>query len=278
MKLDLHSHSYYSDGAHSPQFVLERAGANGITQLALTDHDCIDGVLELQKISLPTGFKLIDGVEISAFWDNQEVHIVGLGIDTANQQLRSLLRAQQEKRWRRMELIQQEMIKTGLNGLMGYLENCHCVAPTRSHVAQFLIQQGKASSIKKAFKSLSKKGCYFIAAQWCSMAEAISAINQSDGFAVLAHPHRYPFNNRRLKSLIAEFKSVGGEAMEVCYSNITDEDSNFLGKLCTEAGLLASQGSDFHDASATWKDLGRVKALPKVCNNNAIWLAPKWRY
>ena len=277
MNLDLHCHSNYSDGAHSPQFVLDRARANGVTHLALTDHDCIDGLLDLKRMSLPGDIDLIAGVEISSVWNNQEIHIVGLGIEPLHQKLQSLLQTQQEKRWQRMSMIAQSMTKAGVNGLINYLKESGCVSPSRSHVAYFLMQRGKVSSFKKAFKTLNRNGRYYVSPQWCTVSEAIIAIQSAGGFAVLAHPHRYPLNNRRIKSLVADFTLAGGDAMEVSYSNISNEDCEFLGKLCVESNLLASQGSDFHTVDATWKDIGKVRSLPASCTKNAIWLDPRWQ-
>ncbi|MBL4821345.1 MAG: PHP domain-containing protein [Gammaproteobacteria bacterium] len=276
MNFDLHNHSHFSDGKHSPEFVLNRARQNGVSHLALTDHDCIEGNLELRRLGIPPDIQLISGVEISTVWNNTEIHVVGLCIDPAHPGLQLFLKNQQKKRWLRIQKMQLAMEKNGIGGLTTFLENCGCVSPGRSHVAEFLIRQGKARSHKKAFKSLARNGRYFAAPQWCEIPDAIAHITEAGGLAVLAHPHRYPLSNGKLKRLIQEFKQFGGAAMEVSYSNVSNEVRNLLGTLCMDTELYASIGSDFHDANAKWMDIGRLQALPEMCIKNAIWLHPRW--
>ncbi|MEC8804325.1 MAG: PHP domain-containing protein, partial [Pseudomonadota bacterium] len=78
MKADLHCHSHFSDGQHPPQFLLDRAVANNVSHLAITDHDCL---LNCSELKIPPGLTLVPGLEISASWRAMEIHIVGLGID-----------------------------------------------------------------------------------------------------------------------------------------------------------------------------------------------------
>ena len=94
MKPDLHCHSFYSDGAHSPDFLYRRAIENGITHLAITDHDCIEALVK--PIDDCHEIQIIPGVEISCEWETQEIHLVGLCIEHENSQLISLLEQQQK--------------------------------------------------------------------------------------------------------------------------------------------------------------------------------------
>ena len=276
MKFDLHNHSYYSDGKHSPKFVLDRAKDNGVTHLALTDHDCIEGLLDLRDHHSLSGIELINGVEISTLWNGIEIHIVGLCINSNDAVLNSLLTTQQEKRRSRINQIHLAMEKAGISGLDRYMSTQHCVSPSRSHIAEFLMVQRKIRSRKNAFKSLLKNGRFYAKPDWCSIAEAIGSIKQAGGLAVLAHPHRYQMTNTKLKRLISDFRDFNGDAIEVCYSNVGDDVSNFLARLSVEFELSASIGSDFHDEKATWMDIGKLPCLPEICNKNAIWLHPRW--
>ena len=81
MKVDLHNHSYYSDGVLSPKEVVTLAKEQGCDVFALTDHDTTDGLIEAQQQADKIGLKLIHGVEVSAMWRNMTVHIVGLDVD-----------------------------------------------------------------------------------------------------------------------------------------------------------------------------------------------------
>lgn len=276
MKFDLHCHSYYSDGKHAPEFVAERAGNNGITHLALTDHDCIEGHLHLAKHQKTPGVNLIMGVEISTLWEHQEIHVVGLCFDSGNAALTRLLKQQQDKRRERIEHFARKLGDAGLPGLGEYVESLPCVAPGRSHVADFLIKERKAKSRQKAFKTLGKNGRFYTKASWCSLEDAIVALQSAGGVTVLAHPHRYPLGKAKLGRLLNDFSAAGGTGLEICYSNIGSDITENLGSLGTDLGLWVSVGSDFHSADASWMDLGRFPPLPVEYQERAIWQHPDW--
>ena len=97
MKADLHCHSHFSDGQHPPQFLLDRAVANNVTHLAITDHDCL---LNCSELKIPPGLTLVPGLEISASWRAMEIHIIGLGIDASHTLNDYVCRQQQLRRTR----------------------------------------------------------------------------------------------------------------------------------------------------------------------------------
>lgn len=103
MIIDLHNHSYYSDGVLSPSEVVRLAKKEGCDVFALTDHDTTDGLIEAQHQADKIGLNLVHGVEISAMWSNMTVHIVGLGVDINNETLQMGLKQHQEFRQLRAE-------------------------------------------------------------------------------------------------------------------------------------------------------------------------------
>lgn len=275
MKVDLHCHSHYSDGKHTPSFLLRRALDNQVTHLALTDHDCVDGLEQLKDEA--DGIQIIEGVELSCIWSNTEIHIVGLHIDSKNANIEKLLAQQQKARLDRAKTIDGNLNKLGIEGLMPYLESLPCTAYTRSHIADFLVERGLCKNKQKAFKSyLGKRGRVYAAASCCSLQEGVQSILDAGGIAVVAHPGRYPLSKTRLKALLDDFKSCGGEAIEGSYSNVDPAMQTYLCKLATENAFYISTGSDFHDAAATWTDLGKFPRLDQQAKKNAIWLHPKW--
>ena len=274
MKVDLHCHSHFSDGKHSPEFLLSRADHNQLTHLAITDHDCLCLPITRNNSSV----SLIPGVEISCLWEGVEIHVVGLFIDPANQPLQNLLLTQQHKRQHRIAKIDQLLNKVAVTGLWPHLEELNCIAYTRSHVADFLVEKGLCKNRKRAFAThLGRGGKLYIEADWCGITEAIAAINGSGGIAVLAHPGRYPLGKNKLRRLLTDFSECGGEAMEVCYANVDRSTRDKLSQLCLSFELWASMGSDFHDSKAHWTDIGRFPVLPEVLIKNAIWLHTRWQ-
>lgn len=275
MKVDLHCHSYFSDGKQSPSFLLQRARGKQLTHLTLTDHDCVDGLDQLR--SEAEGINIINGVELSCLWGNSEIHIVGLLIDSGHEHIEKLLASQQAERKKRALIIDEKLQKLGVDGLMPYLLSLPCTAYTRSHIADFLVDEKICKNRQKAFKThLGKRGKVYAAATCCSMSEGVTAIRNAGGIAVVAHPGRYPLSKTKLNALLDEFKECGGEAIEGSYSNIDPHTQSYLTRLAEEKSLYLSAGSDFHDAAATWTDIGKFPNLDQRAIKNAIWLHPKW--
>ena len=274
MKADLHCHSHFSDGKHPPDFLTDRAKVNGVTHLAITDHDCTNGLEHLKEFK---GLSIIKGVEISCGWQTHELHVIGLCINTRHAALENLLTRQQEKRRQRICQIDAKLSKGGIEGLLAYMSDLSAVAQTRSHVADFLIQQQVCKTRKSVFKQyLNKKGKAYVEPAWCSLEEAVEAVTSAGGIAVLAHPGRYGITRSKLSGLVDAFKKAGGDALECTYPNISIEMQARLLKLASDNSLHVSGGSDFHDASATWTDVGKFPALPESSYQIGVWQHPSW--
>lgn len=276
MKFDLHCHSHYSDGNHPPEFLIKRAIENNVTHLAITDHDCVQAFLE--PLEVPEQLTLISGVEISCNWDGQEIHVVGLGVDTSAKELSSLLLTQQDSRKGRAAIMAQRLANFSDANLESYLESLPCISRTRSHIANFLVNEGICKNHQQAFKKhLSRKGKLYTPATWCELDTAISCINSANGLAVVAHPSRYPFTRKKLLRLLADFKQAGGSAIETSYSNLDPRARKNLDEACLEMDLYASCGSDFHSTENTWTDIGKFQSFAPS-KKNAIWNHPKWHF
>ena len=286
IKVDLHCHSHFSDGKHDLTFLAARALENGVTHLAISDHDCVEAFRELEqtdvaKIILADDkeLQLIPAVEISCGWETSEIHIVGLCINPYSMQLQKLLAVQQRKRLDRVRRIDEKLQQQGTYGLLSTLQDSSAVALTRSHVADYLVTKGVCANRKKVFKThLNKKGKLYVPPDWCAMAEAIDAIKNAGGITVLAHPGRYPLNKAKLGRLVGDFQSQGGDALEASYPNISPEMKLYLEQLGEKSSLYLSCGSDFHDAEARWTDVGKFPSLSSNAEGRAVWLHPNWIY
>lgn len=277
MLADLHAHTWFSDGTLAPRELLERAAARGLTHLAITDHDTTAAFDTIDPAWIAPGLQLLTGVEISTLWERQEIHIVGVGIDCADTTLQTLLMAQQRLRRERAAAMDMSLQKAGICGLLDYLSTLPCTAVGRNHVAQFLLDRGIARSKEHAFKNfLGDRGKYAASAHWCSIEAAVTAIRAAGGIAILAHPNRYRISNPALRRLVSEFAAVGGQGLEVSYSNLDADRLDHLASLCLANDLWASTGSDFHSPGNHWMDLGKFRLLPARCADRAIWLHPGW--
>jgi predicted metal-dependent phosphoesterase TrpH len=268
---DLHTHTFYSDGAFAPAELVARAAANGVQVLALTDHDVTDGVPEAQAAALQAGITLVPGVEISVSWGGQTVHIVGLQTDIANPGLQAGLERLREFRDWRAEEISRRLAKAGISGA---IEDARRRAQrglvSRTHFAQFLVAAGHAADVRSVFKKYlvhGKPG--YVPGAWAGLDEAIGWIRAAGGQAVLAHPARYRITATRLKRLLSEFRDAGGAAIEVVSGSHSRDDMFRFAQLASSYGLLASSGSDFHGPQNYYMDLGRLPRLPDGCT--PVW-------
>ncbi|WP_330981906.1 MULTISPECIES: RNase RNM [Enterobacterales] len=262
---DLHSHTTASDGRLTPEELVHRALEMRVGTLAITDHDSVAAIpaarAEIARAQLP--IELITGVEISTVWENHEIHIVGLNIDIEHPAMTAFLAEQTERRQQRAKLIAERLDKAQIPGAWeGALKLADGGAVTRGHFARFLVEAGKANNIADVFKKYLARGkTGYVPPQWCTIDQAIDVIHHSGGKAVIAHPARYNLSAKWLKRLLAHFSECGGDAMEVAQCQQAPHERAQLATYARQYGLLASQGSDFHQP-CPWIELGRRLWLP----------------
>lgn len=274
MKADLHCHSHFSDGKHSPEFLTNRAVENQVTHLAITDHDCITVNQQLLNTALP--LQLIAGVEISCHWSDHEIHLVGLAIDANDQSLQGALEKQRYNRRERALRMAERLGGIHTSALKDYLEALPCIAYTRTHIADYLIKVGLCKNHEQAFKKfLSRRGKIYEPIEWMSLEIAIKLIHEAGGLSVIAHPSRYRFTRTKLKRLLMDFAQHGGAGLETSYANIDPASRAQLTSLAEELGLMVSSGSDFHSDANHWTSIGKFTVIPPD-TKNAIWNHPRW--
>ena len=153
MKADLHNHSYFSDGLLSPTEVVRLAKDAGCDLFSLTDHDTTHGIAEAKSEADKLALNLINGVEISAFWRNSAIHILGLGIDINNDMLQEGLKFNQVLRMDRAKKIALGLRRSGIKDALEKAEKIsggHML--TRTHFAQMLINEGYCKDMKSVFR------------------------------------------------------------------------------------------------------------------------------
>lgn len=272
LNIDLHTHSNCSDGFLTPAALIERAAAAGVEVLALTDHDTVAGLDQARRSAQALGLKLVPGVEISASWRAQAIHVLGLWIDPAAPELCGMLHAQGELRRSRMRRICARLEKLKLPGaqLLAAVET-HPGLPTRAHLAQALVAGGHAATPDAAFRKYLGKGkAAHIAAEWPALQEVVRWICSAGGVASLAHPARYSLSSGARRRLLGDFAAAGGRALEVVTGANGAQHVETCATLAVTHGLLGSVGSDFHNPDAAWNPLGRSLMLPDC-------VTPVWR-
>ena len=270
INIDLHCHSNFSDGSLSVTDLIKLATYNNCRFLALTDHDTVDGVSIAIENAKNSKLMIISGVEISVTWyNNILLHILGLNVDFNSLNLINNLSNLQSFRYKRAEQIDYNLSKIGINnsliGAMKYCKNKNAIS--RTHFNQFLVDNNYAKPGKAFDKFLAPGKPGYVECKWAKLSDAIEWIKNSGGVSVLAHPGRYKLSNNVLNKLISEFKSLGGDGIEIISPSHTIDDVYKLSIMSIKYNLLASCGSDFHtiDNGKRKNTPGITRCLPNNC-------------
>jgi predicted metal-dependent phosphoesterase TrpH len=257
---DLHVHSRRSDGVMEPAALVEAAAAAGVRLLALADHDTLAGVRELRALdaaSLP--LELLPGVEINSvatgvdcLWEG-ELHILGLGLDPDDKAFEAALERQRRAREARTQLMLERLRKLGLpvDEDSPALQTAPGGSIGRPQVARSLVEAGHAASVDDAMKRLLARGRpAYVPRQGLGPVEAINAIRQAGGLAVLAH---FPDAPQR-RDLVEQLMAAGLGGLEVYYRKFDAGTVAAMAELAAELRLVPTGGSDYHGDGETYAE------------------------
>jgi predicted metal-dependent phosphoesterase TrpH len=265
LNADLHCHSVVSDGTLTPEQLAARAKANGVELWALTDHDEVGGQDRALAAAQANGMKYLTGVEISITFANKTVHIVGLGFDAHDEQLKQGLYQTRGGRGERAKEMSEGLAKVGIHGAyegaLKYAGNHELIS--RTHFARFLVETGACQDTNEVFRRFLTEGNPgFVPHRWASLKDAVQWIVQAKGMAVIAHPARYGFTPNEEFALFTEFKNHGGQGVEVVTGSHSVPEYVTYADMAKEFDLFASRGSDFHSPTESRIDLGTLPWLP----------------
>jgi predicted metal-dependent phosphoesterase TrpH len=242
-RVDLHTHSDFSDGEHSPEEIALLARKAGVRAAALTDHDCLDGLPAFLRAA--SGFEPVPGVEISARKNGADVHILGFFVSPHDERLRSRLDDLARARERRARAMVARIRDLGLDLTVGRVSEIAGRGTVgRPHIATALVRRGAASSIDDAFRRYLRPGTPgYVPKPGPSPETAITWIHEAGGVAVLAHPGLL-----RRSSWIGEMARSGLDGLEVWHPRHTASHRHALLELARDLDLVPSGGSDYHGA------------------------------
>lgn len=269
---DLHCHSVVSDGTLTPEALAARAKANGVELWALTDHDEIGGQQRAAAAAQALGMHYLTGVEISVTFIGHTVHIVGLGFDADNAALQRGLAQTRGGRGQRAQEMSNGLAKVGIvgayAGALKFVGNPELIS--RTHFARFLVESGVCRDTSEVFRKYLTEGKPgYVEHRWATLKDAVTWIQQAGGIAVIAHPARYKFSANEEFALFTEFKSHGGQGVEVITGSHTPAEYLTYADTAREFGLAASRGSDFHSPDESHTELGTLPYLPG--NVTPVW-------
>ena len=260
-KVDLHTHTTYSDGFYSPNELITKAKNAGIDVISIKDHDNIAGILEAIEIGKKFGIEVIPGMEISSDLKDKEVHILAYFFEPENSELERYLSFFREERLKRAIRIVNKLKSIGFNlAIEDVLERAQNSAVGRPHIAQALLDKGLISSYYEAFNKYIGNGCpAYEKKVHLSPQSAFKIINDAGGLSFIAHP------GYMTESLLKELITAGVDGIEVIHPSHTPQQIKFYKGIVNEYFLLESGGSDFHGGKREDENnLGKYFVNPSV--------------
>ena len=265
--IDLHSHSDASDGDLAPAALIDMAADIGLTALALTDHDTTAGLSEAADEAQKQGIRFISGVETEVDFRPGEFHVLGLNLKVwESGSLADFLEEIRRRRVERNEEMLSLMNTAGLEISFRKLEDiARGEVVGRLHIARWLIDNGHGRNVPDVFERLIGPGCpYYVPKRRPALEEALEAIHESGGKAVLAHPLSLWISWGRLTTYLPEWKEMGLDGVESHHSGASKREAFRLAELARENGLFITGGSDFHGTGRPDRKLGRGPAGEKL--------------
>ncbi len=248
---DLHTHSVFSDGTLSPCELVDKAIEVGISAIALTDHNTVDGLCEFENYAVERGIECTSGVEFSTAYEDTEFHVIGLFIDRERfDEVTDFIGKFKERKTESNLALLSSLAREGY-----FIDYEKLVANTpdgyinRAHIASEMVRLGYAESVRDAFsRFLSESAGYYKPPRCNGTFETIEFIEKIGAVSILAHP-LLQVSGEELRALLPKAIEHGLCAIETQYSLYSDEETAFSHSLACEFGLLESGGSDFHGAN-----------------------------
>jgi len=250
LRVDLHMHTCYSDGADTPAQLVAKAAQQGLHSIAITDHDIVAALPEAQQAGPDYGVEVLAGVELTVQYQQyDDIHLLGYFFDPAHTPLQARLALVQQHRVQRgvemLERINALLVQQG----QVPLDSQHVLhsargALTRPHLAHALVARGYATSVQNAFEQFLIP--YNVPKAALSPEEAFRLITQAGGVCSLAHPGTISTDPEIMHPLLATFKAMGLVGLEVYHHYHYPDAIKFFQNCATRYGLVATGGSDYH--------------------------------
>lgn len=244
--IDLHLHTTASDGRLSPRELVEHAAAAGLSVMAVTDHDTMAAVSEVQALARAHGIDTISGIEITAIDSGRDVHVLGYFIDPTHAGLAAFLQRQRATRIARVEAIGTRLAALGmpvdLEEVLGAARQHGGRSIGRPQVARAMVDAGHVSTTREAFDRWLGRGLPgFVPRQGAGSEQVIAVIHQAGGLASIAHPGKSISDDR-----ITSLRHDGLDALEAFHPDHDATRVEHYVALAATLGLLTTGGSDFH--------------------------------
>ena len=247
MYCDLHTHSHFSDGSHSPAWLISRAKELNLA-IALTDHNTVSGLPEFLAEAEKQGVRAVPGIEFSTVCHGKELHLVGLFVAPAHF---SYLESVAEDFHRRKAEANREMVRR-LNDAGYEIDYDVLVSRSlngninRAHMANALVEKGYMTTPQEAFEKLLGDDLpIYVSCERLETAEAVRILRKIKAVPILAHPLQ-ELTAEGLRKILPELIEAGLIGLETHHSSYDNATIEKALTIARDFGLLPSGGSDFH--------------------------------
>lgn len=253
-RVDLHTHTVFSDGQLTPEALVELAVERGLAAIAITDHDSIDGIARARAAAAGR-VEIVPGIEVSTSTEGLDLHVLGYFVDPADAKLATRLKRFRRERIERVRRIGRRLEALGAPiDVDEVLERAEPGVVGRPHVAAALIRGGHVKTVDDAFRRfLGLRADAYVPRPAFHPADAIAMIAAAGGVSVLAHPGAYVPDG-----LVRELVSRGLDGVEVWHPQHGAALVRRYRALAAELGIIESGGSDYH-GPGRHVDLGGVR-------------------
>ena len=245
---DLHTHSVFSDGTWTPAELVEEAACMGLSAIALTDHNTVDGLTPFLKAAEGKKLEAVPGVEFSTDYLGMDIHMVAHYVMPVHFREVTLLMEEGKRQKEESNLLLIENLRKA--GFPIDYEAIRASTPggqvNRAHIAAVMVQKGWVSNMQQAFKQYLEPGCgLYTAPRRPDIFEMISFIRSIGAVPILAHPF-LKLDEQQLRDFLRKACPAGLAGMETEYVSFDEKTTALAKSIAEEFGLLESGGSDFH--------------------------------
>lgn len=262
--VDLHVHSYISDGTLSPTEIIKLASDRRIKAVALTDHDSVEGLEEADNEAKRLGVEFIKGIEIStSYGEGRLLHILGLGIDPENTYFNEVYTKMKKAREAGMhnilEILAAQGISIDIEELRKYTIGQYM---DRQAIPKYFIDKGILKSAPEVWHRYLDPIPYG-EGELLSAEEALSVIKKSGGLSFLAHYNKWigfeGYTKKEIEEHMEQLTALGLDGLERYYPTFNTEDNEYVEYLMNRYKLIPSGGTDFHGANRPEVSLGSAE-------------------
>ncbi len=270
--IDLHSHSNASDGLMSPVELVSYASSLGLSVLAITDHDTVAGLETASKTASKFHLTFVPGIEINIQWPTGEFHLLGYGLRSISEELKTIISKMQYSRRNRNEEIIALMKKSGIDISLEQMEMLYSTKSIgRPHFADFMLKNKIVKKRQAAFDLYLAKGRpWYVPHAGAELDDAVKAIKLSGAVPVIAHPLSLYISWGKIEPVLTDLHARGIEGLEAWHPGARVSSCVRLEKLARQIGFFITAGSDFHGKEVRVdRKLGKTSGDKKI--DDSFW-------